>query len=152
MKETELHDKSIREHFLSWTLKQNSTGFSNFPGWLSVYSLANHEYLKRLTNFVEKSWLWTNDWSLRMLFRWYKLTPSPSNRTRSEILLIKFFHMRKPYLSNGWISPVVWGGIVRISSCLFEGVALEITDLFLYVVKESNKSTLFPPALGKKHL
>jgi hypothetical protein len=54
MKETELHDKSIREHFLSWTLKQYSTGFSNFPGWLSMYSQAIPEYLKRLTNFVEE--------------------------------------------------------------------------------------------------
>jgi hypothetical protein len=54
MKETELHDKSIREHFLSSTLKQYSKGFSNFLGCLPVYSQANHEYLKRLTNFVEE--------------------------------------------------------------------------------------------------
>jgi hypothetical protein len=55
MKQPELQFKSKREQILSSILKQNSTGLSKAPGWVSLKPHEYNEYLNTFSNLGEVS-------------------------------------------------------------------------------------------------
>ena len=97
----------------------------------------------------DDNWLCTNDCNFIILFLKCKLRFSFNNITLSEKCLTKFFHIRKPKISNGCIFPVVPSGILRISIFLFFGLICFKTSV-QYPLQESNNNTLLVPVLGKK--
>jgi hypothetical protein len=62
-------------------------------------------------------WVMSNDWRLRILFRWKTWNDTQLSETiMSDNFLKNAFHCRKNYLSSGWITLVVPGGILIIST------------------------------------
>ncbi len=92
--------------------KQTSRTFWKGDGLTFEYPLQYQKYCIILLNVVDDNWLWTRDINLMMLFLSHRLISIYSNATWWYKRLIKIFICRLKYLSNGWMSHVVFFGTI----------------------------------------
>ena len=149
---------SQRSHFtLEFFLKQKSTGVSNSIGIarryssyaFSTYPLLVHAYLNIFWNLGDENWWCVNDCNFKILFLLWRSKARSNNIIVSEKYLIKFFHNRNPYTSNGCIFPVVPAGIVRKTISVAESGLVSEIMLGQCPLHESNNNTDCGPTFGR---